>query len=332
MMQHQRLSSTVVICTYTERRWDDVVAAIASLRVQTVPPVQIVVVVDHNDALRDRLVDHAPDLKVVDSGGQPGLADARNTGVGLATGDVVAFLDDDAVAAPDWLEHMLDAYVDETVLGVGGRVEPAWEKGRPVSLPEEFWWVVGCSYRGLPEHTAAIRNPIGAGMSVRREVLELAGGFSTDLGRVLNVPAGCEETELCIRAAARVEGGRFLYEPRAIVHHRVPAERVSWAYFRSRCFAEGRSKAVVTALVGAGPALAAERSYVVRTLPRGICRGLGETIRGDLHGFERAMRISAGLWLTTAGYASGRLAAARANRRPARNRQPSLPSTTPEAR
>jgi glucosyl-dolichyl phosphate glucuronosyltransferase len=93
-----------------------------------VPPVQILVVVDHNDTLRDRLTRHSPDLKIVDSSGVPGLADARNTGVALATGDVVAFLDDDAVAAPDWLEHMLAAYLDGTVLGVGGRVEPAWDQ------------------------------------------------------------------------------------------------------------------------------------------------------------------------------------------------------------
>ena len=324
-MQHPTLSATVIICAYTERRWDDIVAAIASLRVKTVPPVQILVVVDDNDTLRDRLTRHAPDLKIVDSSGVPGLADARNTGVALATGDVVAFLDDDAVAAPDWLEHMLTAYLDGTVLGVGGRVEPAWDQGHPGSLPPEFWWVVGCSYRGLPESTAAIRNPIGAGMSLRRDVLALAGGFSTDLGRVLKDPAGCEETELCIRAAARVPGGRFLYEPRAIVHHRVPAERVAWSYFRSRCYGEGRSKALVTALVGSGAALAAERSYVARVLPRGFCQGLGDAIAGDLSGFVRATRIVAGLSFTTAGYASGRWAAARASRRTAPKRAPSLP-------
>ncbi len=323
-MQHFTMSATVVICAYTERRWNDIVAAIASLRVQTAPPAQVIVVIDHNDALRDRVARHAPDLKVVDSSGVPGLADARNTGVALATGDVVAFLDDDAVAAPDWLEHMLAAYLDESVLGVGGHVEPAWERGHPGSLPPEFWWVVGCSYRGLPVRTAAIRNPIGAGMSVRRDVLALAGGFSTDLGRVLKDPAGCEETELCIRAAERIPGGRFLYEPTAVVHHRVPAERVSWSYFRRRCYGEGRSKALVTALVGSGPGLAAERSYVARVLPRGFCQGLGDAIRGDLLGFVRATRIAAGLSFTTAGYASGRWAAARASRRAA-ERQPSLP-------
>ena len=321
MMQQSTLSATVVLCAYTERRWDDIVAAIASLRAQTVPPVQIIVVVDHNETLRDRVVQHAPDLKVVDSIGVPGLADARNTGVALATGDVVAFLDDDAAAAPDWLEHMLAAYLDETVLGVGGHVEPNWEQGRPAYLPREFWWVVGCSYNGLPETTAAIRNPIGAGMSLRRDVMALAGGFSTDLGRVLKDPAGCEETELCIRAAASSPGGRFLYEPRAVMHHRVPAERVTWAYFRSRCFAEGRSKAVVTALTGSGPALSAERSYVASTLPRGFCRGLGEAIRGDSAGFVRAAWIGLGLSVTTAGYVSGRLAAARASRRAEPSRQ-----------
>jgi len=323
-MTLQSLTVTVVLCTYTEHRWDDIVGAIESLRAQTLPPVQIIIVVDHNAALRDRLAKHSPDLKIIDSIEKPGLAGARNSGVAIATGDVVAFLDDDAFAAPDWLEQMLGAYVDAEVLGVGGHVEPAWEAKSARSLPTEFWWVVGCSYRGLPQTRAVIRNPIGAGMSVRRDILDLIGGFSTDLGRVLKHPAGCEETELCIRAAAAVDGGRFLHEPKAVVYHRVPAERASWAYFRARCLAEGRSKAVVAVLAGAGPALASERTYVAKVLPQGFLRALGEAARGDLMGLARATRIPSGLAITTAGYVTGRLTATQRSRRSARHQQPAV--------
>src|SRR5439155_542168 len=81
------------------------------------------------------------------------VLNARTTGIDRADrGDVIAFLDDDAVAEPDWLETMLRAYGDGSVMAVGGRIEPLWAAGRPGWFPPEFDWVVGCTYVGLPEH------------------------------------------------------------------------------------------------------------------------------------------------------------------------------------
>src|SRR5581483_12443163 len=100
---------------------------------------------------------------------------ARNTGVSVATGSVCAFLDDDAEAAPDWLAWLVKAYADKDVLGVGGAIEPAWQDRRPEWFPEEFDWVVGCSYRGMPVISADTRNLIGANMSFRRDVLVNVG-------------------------------------------------------------------------------------------------------------------------------------------------------------
>jgi hypothetical protein len=145
-------------------------------------------------------------------------------------------------------------------------------------------------------------------MSFRREVFDEVGGFRTEIGRVGSTPAGCEETELCIRAGQRWPERQVLYDPLVRVRHRVPARRGEWSYFLSRCFAEGRSKAVVARLAGAGDALSTERSYALRVLPAGVARGIRDTLSGrDRAGFRRAGAIVAGLSVTAAGFLDGRL-------------------------
>jgi GT2 family glycosyltransferase len=301
------MTVSVVVCAYTAERWAQIVAAVASVRRQSAPPLETILAVDHNPALARRARAELPGVVVTENRQAPGLSGTRNSGVALARGELVAFLDDDAVAAPDWLERLVAAYDAPEVLGVGGAVEPSWAAGRPRGFPPEFDWVVGCTYRGLPERTAPVRNLIGANMSLRRDVLERVGGFRPGVGRVGRLPSGCEETELCIRATQRLPGGRFVYEPRARVLHAVPASRGGWRYFGSRCFAEGVSKARVAAWRGPADALASERSYATRTLPRGLLRDGRAAARGDGGALVRMAAIAAGLLVTTAGYVAGAL-------------------------
>jgi GT2 family glycosyltransferase len=281
---------------------------VQSLSRQTVLPAEVIVVIDHNDRLLTQARAAFVDAQVVENSHARGLSGARNTGVALARGDVLAFLDDDACAAPDWLERLLAGYSDDGVIGVGGAIQPMWAVARPAWFPCEFDWVVGCSYRGLPSTTTPVRNLIGANMSLRRGVFAGVGGFSTEIGRVEKLPAGCEETELCIRARQQWPAAVILYNPAAEVSHHVPAERATWRYFVSRCIGEGRSKAVVARLVGARAGLESEREYVRRTLPAGIGHGLGDVVaRGDGAGALRAAAIAAGALLTLAGYVAGQL-------------------------
>lgn len=300
------LTVSVVVCAYTEERWPDLIAAIDSCRVQTYAPLETIVVVDHNPELLERLRRERPDVLSVKNDEQSGLSGARNSGARAARGEVVAFLDDDAVAAPDWLEFLIEAYADSDVIGVGGRIDPVWPERRPAGLPPEFDWVVGCTYRGLPTERSAVRNMIGANMSLRSDVLSRIGGFSSELGRIGNRPLGCEETELCIRAQQSLPGATILYEPRARVHHRVTPERMRWSYFHSRCYSEGLSKAAVAARAGKSDGLASEREYALRTLPRGVLRSISEALRGrELAGMVRSVAIITGLLVTTVGYAVG---------------------------
>jgi GT2 family glycosyltransferase len=300
---------SVIICTYTETRWSDLEIAVESISRQSLPPLETVVVVDNNEALFERASRRFPDVKVVEHTGARGAAGARNTAVAAASGSILAFLDDDAYADPDWLDRLVRWYEDPSVASVGGAILPSWKSPAPDWFPPEFLWVLGCTYSGLPQCASDIRNLIAANMSVRRSVFDELGGFNEDLGRIGRNALGCEETEFCIRLQAKRPGLRVLYDPDARVWQHVPDDRANWRYFFKRCFAEGLSKANMVRLVGSRDGLSAERAYTARVLSSAVVRAVGEAVATrDVAGIYRAAAITSGLCVTAAGYLRATLA------------------------
>ena len=302
------IRASVVVCVYTEKRLPQIRAALESIARQTVPPWQVVVVTDHNPELFDLLAAEYRDLEVVSNKFERGLSGARNTGVEQAAGDVVVFLDDDARAQPQWLETLLASYEDESVIGVGGLVLADWSSvDRPAWMPEEFFWVIGCSYRGQPEVKAEVRNPIGANMSFRRSAFDRAGLFDFSVGRTSissrSRPSGCDETEFSIRLRRLLPGARIIYDPQAVVHHHIDQSRATWRYFFNRCRAEGGSKARVSRLSGASAALSSERTYVTHTIVQAMRRELIEVFRrGRKDSMMRLAALPLGTLATAGGY------------------------------
>jgi glucosyl-dolichyl phosphate glucuronosyltransferase len=306
--EHREPSISVVICAYSDERWNDLTEAVLSVETQSRAAHELIVVVDHNPRLLERARRLLTGLTVVPNSQVRGLGGARNSGVAASTGGVVAFLDDDAVASPRWLEELAAAYGDPAVIGVGGSIRANWEAGRPAWFPAEFDWVVGCTYKGMPLEPAVVRNLIGCNMSYRREACERLGGF--------RLGYGCDETEFCIRIGRTWPHRSLRYVPAARVDHRVPRGRGSWRHFGFRCYFEGGSKAVVSWLLSSREGLSSERRHAFRTLPRGVWRGICDTAsRGDPWGLVRAFAIVAGLAFTGAGYGMGRLTAKRQARR-----------------
>lgn len=300
---------TVVVCCHLEDRLELLRETINSLEAQTYENLEIQVVVDHNPGLAARLQGLSENsITVSENTNEPGLSGARNRGVELATGTLIAFIDDDARAEPTWISKLVASLDGKRVIAAGGKITPIWAGDEPPGwFPEEFLWVIGCSYRGLPDR-GPVRNVIGCNMVFRSSVFEVAGGFSSDVGRLGSQLLGCEETELCIRAAGLFPEDQIIYVPEAVVHHHVPKSRQAIGYFLRRCLSEGMSKAVVRRLSGAA-SLNVEGKYVTRTLTGGILRNLGSALL--LHrpkdSVSRAAVIFAGLAAVGAGFLIGSL-------------------------
>ena len=295
---------SVIVCAYTERRWDDLAAVFQSLREQTVMPFETIAVIDHNAALLERVRQHFPEVRTTENRYAQGLSGARNSGLEIARGDVIAFLDDDTTTAPDWIAQLGSRYEHPRTIAVGGAIRP--QSATPAWLPDEFMWVVGCAYRGMPTETAPVRNIFGGNMSFRRRVFDDGLRFRAELGRVGNTLLAGEETDFCIRLGTTYPDAQLLYEPRAVVYHAMTPERVSYAYFRRRCYGEGQSKALIGRLLGGAKNLNAERRMALLILPAGVARNLARgVLQRDPGAFARAGAIVVGLWMTGLGYLRG---------------------------
>ena len=322
-------SVSVVTCAYSDDRWDDLVAAVGSVRVQTSPALEAILVIDHNEGLLRRARTAFPDMRVEPNVRSRGASGARNTAAALARGEIVAFLDDDARATETWLEELLRPFEDPFIAGVGGMALPLWPDRRPRWFPEEFDWIVGCSYRGLPATTTTVRNLIGTNMSVRRELMTAVGGFREGFGNIAGdggkepgaprLSTG-EETEFCIRAQERRPEMRWVYTTSAKVFHRVPDYRADLRVLPLAMLDRRAGKATLASLAGGSSALASERSYVLHALPDGVRREVSEALRGrDPAGLLRAGAIVLGLAVTGSAYAAGRIGSRRISGRSTAN-------------
>jgi glycosyltransferase involved in cell wall biosynthesis len=260
---------TVIVSTYSRKRSNSVLECIESLRKQTLKPAGIVLVVESRD-LAAFYLSNLDDIEIALTH-KRGLSNARNVGVTKASGDIVAFIDDDAVADRKWLETLVKNYNDSEVVSVGGLVEPVWECGRPSWFPEELDWVVGCSYKGLPERRSYVRNPLGCNMSFRRYVFEQAGFFEDYLGRFGNKLLDAEETEFSLRVLRKLPTSKIIYDPSAIVYHKVSRDRETIRYLAKRSFYQGLSKGLLQrSEIGSSQALSLERRYLKHLLREGV--------------------------------------------------------------
>jgi GT2 family glycosyltransferase len=255
---------SVVMACYTEARLPNINAALESLHQQSRRPTQLIVAVDNNKSLADRLrADHGG-ITVVLNNGNRGASSTRNRGFEVVTTPYTAFLDDDETADRDWLLHLTQAFTTADVVGTGGKYETVWRAKKPMWFPDEFAWVVGGSYAGLPTQTTSVRNVWSGNMAVRTDIFLQVGGFRTDFGKRGSIPQP-EDTDLCIRMA-EAAGGHWVYVPEAIIHHEVPAHRASLRFFLARCFAEGYGKALMAHHLGSNSATRMERAYARRVV------------------------------------------------------------------
>lgn len=238
-------------------RLPDVLEAINSVRNQSYPLTETVIVVDGNKEVYDTLVGMYPDIKTRCSEdnyvtGYPtihlnnqnlGLSKSRNVGAEIATGDVVAFLDDDAVADLNWIARLANLYIDNNAIAAGGKLKPLWIHGISTFIPEEYWWLIGANPKGSPDRITEVRNTYGSNISFARDVYLKVNGFDSEFGFNAGKKAVLqgEEADICNRIK-QLTGASVWYDPDAVVYHKVFRSRVVLKTLFRRAFWQGYSK------------------------------------------------------------------------------------------
>ncbi len=267
----------------TRNRADRLDACLAALAHQTLPAEQFeILVVDNGstDATAERITlwaDRRPGLQRVEAP-EPGVSRARNAGIAAARGELLAFVDDDAVPEPSWLATLLRAYDRWPRVGAAcGRARLRLER-RPPSWYGDFsetWYSAmdfGPTARLLLDPNEV---PWSLNLSVRAALAREIGGFPEALGRVDgNLQSG---EEFPFVSAVRATGMRIAYEPDAVVWHAVPAERLRLRWLVRRAWTEGRSIPVRNEIQGL------EQKSLLRMAVRVTLLGwvdLGHRLRG----------------------------------------------------
>ncbi|HIH96861.1 MAG TPA: glycosyltransferase [Thermoplasmata archaeon] len=229
------MKTSVIVCSYGGNE-DLVESCMASLECQTYQPDEIILVVDTEE---EREIysnsNFLRNTRVICSG-KKGLAAARNKGIEACVGDIIAFIDDDAVADENWLYEIVNSFSDDVVV-VGGPVKPIF-RGREVK--DKLNWIIGCTSNSPPT-----KRPIGCNMAFDKSVFNSIGMFNENLGRIKEKLAIGEETELFLRIKKCMPDAEIVYNPDAIVFHEVPEKRTKLGYMLRRAYEEGLAKAVI---------------------------------------------------------------------------------------
>lgn len=237
------LKVSVVVCTYSHERYFDTIETIESLVKQSYQNIEIILVVDRNINLFNdfRKSDYLKSLNNSKIGfsNLPGLSNARNKGVELSSGDVIAFIDDDAIADANWISNLIKCYKNPKVIGVGGPMKPLWISGRVTWIPEEFYWAMGCSYKNQKNTVHCVRSNFGSNMSFRSTIFEEVGHFDDEFGLVDEKMRTGEETEFSIRALNKFKDSKIIHVPDAVVFHKIYKFRKSCIFLLKRCHGYG---------------------------------------------------------------------------------------------
>lgn len=172
-----------------------------------------------------------------------GLSFARNHGIEVAKGDIVVFIDDDAIAYPDWLSNLLQPYSDEKVACVGGKINIVWQDGKQ---PEWYSDIFMNYFSGfdiktnLPKEAEGICEfPYGANISFRKEPIKKLGSFDSNLGRIGKKLLAGEETLLCKKLFDNK--WKIIYTPFAVVDHLIPQSRTKISYLKKYAYDGAKS-------------------------------------------------------------------------------------------
>ena len=248
----------VAFSTFRETYFGWVIELLEALEKQTIEDFKAIIVVNGNKRYFKRLLnvvkhktEASHEIQVIFNPTDKGIAHSRNIALDYGKRPYIAYTDDDAVPHPHWLEELLYALeLDEKVGAVTGPVLCRWQhdtEDYASWFPKELYWIIGCTSMDVKGVTM-IRNGFASNLAVKREILLKHGGFGEYLGYGLSTSITGEDTELGIKLVRL--GYVTLWNPNAVVYHRIFRERVKMRNILTRSFIEGKTKAYLSEVYG----------------------------------------------------------------------------------
>lgn len=288
------------------------------LQPQTYRNFETIVVVEKSNELYEKLKSHVSaeeysNVGIFFNNGPPGLSQARNLGITKSKGDIIAFIDDDALPFPDWVESMVNTYNEESIIGVTGFASPLWENESMKWFPEEFYWIIGCSAFSNMTKTQDVRNVWGANMSFSKKAFDLSGLFDEgNFGSSVSHEKGKsgligDDTEFSLRVK-RITGKRIVFNPNVRIWHRVHGFRLDAKIIRKYAYKHAYSKAVLRNVYrkyGTGNALTTEQALLKRILFKLFPRIMAGFFKNPVVSWRRLALTVNVLMFTAYGYVMG---------------------------
>ena len=288
---------SVIICTYN--RALSLITTLQALVVQeTLPSLSWeIIVVDNNStdntrAVVERFAEKSELSLTYAFEPRQGQSHARNAGLKIARGAILAFTDDDVIPEKMWLAKIVMALRQREADGVGGRILPKWEAPVPRWLKgnRHIWWCIALLDSEKVESLAwpELKGGAqiwGANMAFKRSLFHDVGYFNTDFGNVGNKLYRGEETELIRRALQK--GKKLVYDPQLTVYHRIDANRMTKNFFRKVAFDSGETQVERSALERSVALFGAPR-WLYRVVARGTYRWMTQALlrREDAFGSQ----------------------------------------------
>ena len=252
-----RTTVSIIVTSYTTEQLKDIMELLESIKAQTYPDIEMIFVAERSRELYELVKaqeQNMPNMKVIFNDDEPGLSASRNLGIREAKGDIIAFVDDDALLYPQWAEETVKGYAkDDSIIGLTGPILPLWQDRSMAWFPREFYWIFSCTYYDWTE-PREVRNGYGTNISFRREAF-ISWVFTDTFGRTLGFhkagkrgPVG-DETEFSINLRMKT-GKVIIYNPNVKVWHRVYKYRATSIFIARRAYWEGYTKAMFKKLYG----------------------------------------------------------------------------------
>ena len=240
---------SVIIATYN--RAEELVKTLESLKnLESTGPWEVIIV-DNNspdnthDVVLERVESFPVPLRYIMEKEQ-GRSAALNAGIRVAQGEILAITDDDVRVDPQWLKNSERALDTLGCDYVGGKALPIWSGKLPDWLPNrggKHWGVIALLDYGPEPIEFGDKVPLGVNMVFRRQCFDRAGFWDNSIGRKAGTLLGQEVREWTQRA--RAAGLRGFYSADLVVHHVIPADRLTKKYFRKWFYWHGISRAIL---------------------------------------------------------------------------------------